>query len=216
VPSLIVPSLDLEQSFWRDGFLRLVGIDEAGIGPIAGPVVAAAVRLPPWAGIIPGVRDSKTLSAARREELLAQIVGAAAAVGVGAASVDEIARLNVRRASHLAMARALARIGRFDHLLIDGRPIRDHDLGPRTTIVDGDAISFSISCASIVAKVCRDRLMTKLARRFPLYGWEHNFGYPTVLHLAALRSRGVTPYHRSEFGPVRALRQRAPVETPCD
>jgi ribonuclease HII len=213
---MIVPSLFLEQSFWCLGVSGVVGVDEAGIGPIAGPVYAAAVRLVPGAPMISGVRDSKTMSAQRREALIVDIFAGAAAVGVGAASVEEIGRLNVRRASHLAMARALRHVGRCDHLLIDGNPIRDVDLGPHTTIVDGDATSYSIACASVVAKVCRDRLMTRLARRYPAYGWDHNAGYPTEEHLRALQSNGVTPYHRTGFAPVRALLLASGCEDPCD
>lgn len=202
---MIFPTLELEMTFWSQGVSRVVGVDEVGIGPLAGPVFAAAVRLAPDTPMIPGVRDSKTLTAVQRKLLFDQIICHAASVGVGAASVDEISRLNVRRASHLAMARAVRRTGPFDHLLIDGSPIRDFDVGPHTTIVDGDATSYSIACASIVAKVFRDRLMSLLSGRFPAYGWEHNAGYATVQHLRALRSDGVTPYHRIGFEPVRAL-----------
>jgi ribonuclease HII len=202
---VIVPTLVVEQTFWTAGLTDIVGIDEAGIGPIAGPVVAAAVRLAPDASLVEGIRDSKTLTVPRREALIDLIVAKAAAVGVGAASVREIERYNIRRASHLAMARALRRIGHRDHVLIDGSPIRDLDLGPHTTIVDGDASSYSIACASVVAKVWRDRLMARLARRYPAYGWDHNAGYPTPEHLRALRTHGITPYHRAGFAPVRAF-----------
>jgi ribonuclease HII len=206
----------VELLLWDAGVSGVVGVDEAGIGPIAGPVVAAAVRLVPRALIIPGIRDSKILSASRRETLLVEILQSAAGVGVGAASVEEIERLNVRRASHLAMARALRRIGDYEHVLVDGNPIRDIDLGPHTTIVDGDATSYAIACASIVAKVARDRLMLRLARRYPAYGWDHNAGYPTAEHLLALRSHGVTPYHRTGFAPIRALLQPRPGEESCE
>lgn len=202
---MIVPSLILERSFWNVGVSGVIGVDEAGIGPIAGPVFAAAVRHYPDVPMIPGIRDSKTLSARSRESLVGEILAQAAAVGVGAASVEEIGRLNVRRASHVAMARALRRVGRRDYLLIDGNPIRDFDLGPHTTIVDGDATSYSIACASVVAKVWRDRLMVRLGRKYPAYGWDHNAGYPTEEHLRALHLHGLTPYHRLGFAPVRAL-----------
>jgi ribonuclease HII len=204
------PTLDIEQSFWGVGAFGIVGIDEAGMGPIAGPVVAAAVQLWPGTAVIPGIRDCKTLSADRRDYFITKIIASARSVGVGAASIDEIERFNVRRASHLAMARALRRVGQFDHLLIDGNPIRDINLGPHTTIVDGDATSYSIACASIVAKVWRDRLMIKLARTFPEYGWEHNAGYATEEHLLALQTHGVTPYHRRDFAPVRERLQDSP------
>lgn len=175
------------------------------MGPICGPVVAASVLMPARCEMIPGVRDSKTLGAAQRERLFAAIGRQAVAIGLGAASVREVDGLNVLRASYLAMKRALARIGPYDHALIDGRPIRNFELGPHTCIVDGDASSYAIACASIVAKVVRDRLMTKLARRYPAYGWEHNAGYGTAHHLSALVVCGPTPYHRTTYGPVRAI-----------
>ncbi len=198
------PSLEFERALWRSGLTRVVGVDEAGMGSLCGPVVAAAVCIAVECRIIDGVRDSKILSSSQREILLAEIQREAVAIGVGAASVDEIERLNVRVASHLAMKRALTRIGRFDHALIDGRPIKSIDLGPHSTIVDGDARSYSIACASIVAKVTRDRLMKKLAARHPHFGWDHNAGYGTDEHLAALDQFGATPYHRRAYAPVRA------------
>lgn len=199
------PSLRFERDLWATGLQRIVGIDEAGIGSLCGPVVAAAVCVVQPGKIVEGVRDSKLLSSQQREALFLEIVGEVAAVGIGAASVAEIERLNVRVASHLAMKRALARIGSHDHALIDGRPIQRIDLGPHTTIVDGDALSYSIACASIVAKVTRDRLMRKLSARYPAYGWDHNAGYGTGEHLAALDRCGLTPYHRRGYAPVRAL-----------
>ncbi len=202
---MVGPSLDFERELWATGLRRVVGIDEAGVGSLCGPVVAAAVCVEPLDRIVDGVRDSKLLSGAKRDALVLEIVAGAAGFGIGAASVDEIERLNVRTASHLAMKRALARVGRFDHALIDGRPITRIELGPHTTIVDGDALSYSIACASIIAKVTRDRLMKKLAVRFPAYGWDHNAGYGTREHLVALERCGPTPYHRRGFAPVRVL-----------
>lgn len=188
-----------------------------GIGCISGPVVAAAVVVPARCPMIAGVRDSKRLTRERREELFPRILEQALAVGVGAASVDEIDRLNVLQASHLAMRRALARIGSYDHALIDGRPIKDAEFGPFTAIVRGDASCYAIACAAIVAKVFRDRLMGKLANHFPDYGWDHNVGYGTPRHLAALRQYGLTPYHRRSYAPVHAVaEQRAPADDDSD
>jgi ribonuclease HII len=147
--------------------------------------------------MIDGVRDSKLLAPAKREELALLIGRQALAIGLGAASVREIAQLNVRR--------ALRRIEPYDHALIDGLAIRGFDLGAHTTIVDGDARCYSIACAAIVAKVMRDRLMARLARRYPAYGWERNAGYGTSEHLKALREHGITPYHRRGFQPIREL-----------
>ncbi|HEX5417746.1 MAG TPA: ribonuclease HII [Chloroflexota bacterium] len=202
---MIRPGLAVERECWGRGLARVAGVDEVGVGSLSGAVVAAAVLLPAGCAAIPGVRDSKTLSAAQREKLADEVYRAAVTVGLGAASVAEIERLNVRVASHLAMRRALLRIGPYDIALIDGLPIADSDLGPHRTIVDGDATSYAIACASIVAKVVRDRLMRKLAGRYPAYGWDHNAGYGTAEHRAALQTRGATPYHRRTFAPVRAV-----------
>ena len=169
------------------------------MGPVCGPVVAAAVMLPVGCRRIRGVNDSKVLSSPQRRRLYEKIRRQALAVGVGAASVAEIDHLNILRASRVAMQRALRRIGPYDYALIDGNPIKHTDLGPHSTIVDGDALCYSIACASIVAKVVRDRLMEKLARRYPGYGWEQNAGYNTRAHQHAIRTLGVTPYHRRSF-----------------
>ncbi len=202
---VVAPSLNRERDLWRAGCARVVGVDEAGLGPLAGPVVAAACLLPVGCEMIEGVRDSKTLSASQRERLFVEIQRQAVAVGVAAASVGEIEELNVLAASHLAMRRALSRVSPFDHVLVDGRDFRDSSLGPHTAIIDGDALSYSIACASIIAKVTRDRLMKKLAALFPGYGWERNAGYGSPHHLQALKMLGPTPFHRRSFAPVRTL-----------
>jgi ribonuclease HII len=197
----IVPTLRYERSHWRDGQTRIVGVDEVGVAPSSGPVVAAAVIMRPDCKRIPGVRDSKTLSAAQRERLAAIIRRRALAVGIGAASVAEIDRLNIYHATHLAMRRAILRLGERDHVLVDGLRIRgfEEEVGPYTAIVDGDARCYSIACASVVAKVVRDRLMARLAVRHPGYGWEHNAGYATAEHRAAMSELGLTPFHRRSF-----------------
>ncbi|MBI4642001.1 MAG: ribonuclease HII [Candidatus Tectomicrobia bacterium] len=210
-----VPSLQRERTLWERGQLRIVGVDEVGVGSLAGPVVAAAVHIPTHCQIITGVRDSKTLSAFQRERLFAEITRQAVAVGIGAASVNEIEQMNILNATYLAMQRALARLGRYDHALIDGRKVTNIDLGPHTAIVDGDASSYAIACASIVAKVMRDRLMKKLALRFPVYSWERNAGYATREHLAALRRFGVTPFHRRSYAPVQAVLSQATTLEMC-
>jgi len=185
--------------------MRVAGVDEVGVAPTCGPVVAAAVIFRPNCRRIAGARDSKTLSAAQREALAPEIRRRALAVGVGAASVAEIDRLNIYHATLLAMRRAIARLGGHDHVMVDGLPIAGFEaaVGPYDAIVDGDASVYSIACASVVAKVVRDRLMARLAARYPGYGWEHNAGYATAEHRAALRTLGVTPYHRRSFAPVR-------------
>jgi ribonuclease HII len=202
---MIVPRLRPERSLWQAGVVRVAGVDEVGVAPTCGPVVAAAVIMPVNCRRIAGVRDSKTLSAAQRERLDPIIRHRALAVGVGAASVAEIDRLNIYHATHLAMRRAIARLGGHDHVLVDGNRIvgfQEH-VGPYTSIVDGDATCYSIACASVVAKVVRDRLMRRLAARYPGYGWEHNAGYATADHREALQRLGPTPFHRRSFAPVQ-------------
>jgi ribonuclease HII len=187
--------LDYERGFWSRGVSGVAGVDEAGRGPLAGPVVAAAVVLQPGVAI-DGADDSKRLSPAARERVYADVLARAAAVAVGAASVREIDRLNVLEATALAMRRALARLPHAPgHVVVDGLPVRA--LGcAHEAVVDGDALIHSISCASIVAKVVRDRIMLRLALRHPGYGWERNVGYGTEDHMDALRALGPTAHHR--------------------
>ena len=196
-----VPTLLRERALWRAGASRVAGVDEVGVAPACGPVVAAAVIIRPNARRIPGVRDSKTLSAAQREALAPEVRRRALSVGVGAASVGEIDRLNIYHATHLAMLRALSRLGGHDHVLVDGLAIAgfEDEVGPYEAVVNGDALVYSIACASIVAKVVRDRLMARLAVRYPGYGWERNAGYATAEHRAAMADLGVTPFHRRSF-----------------
>ena len=189
----IPPSFLHETEILARGIVRVVGVDEAGRGPLAGPVTAAAVRLDP-ARIPKGLDDSKVLPAARREILFAEIMELAE-VSVAHATVEEIDRLNILRASHLAMERAVAALSAH-HALIDGNMIPRGLACAATAIVKGDALCLSIAAASIVAKVTRDRIMVDLAQQHPGYGWETNAGYPTPDHLAALRNIGVTPWHR--------------------
>ena len=204
---VIVPRLRPEHGFWRAGLRRVAGVDEVGVAPTCGPVVAAAVIMPPNGRKIPGVRDSKTLSAAQRERLEPIIRARAVAVGVGAASVAEIDRLNIYHATHLAMRRAIARLGGHDHVLVDGLRIAsfEREVGPYTAIVDGDSLVYSIACASVVAKTVRDRMMGRLAVRYPRYGWERNQGYATLEHRDAIRAHGLTPHHRRSFQALHVL-----------
>jgi ribonuclease HII len=199
--TLKVPTLRYERRLWNEGLVRIAGVDEVGVAPTCGAVVAAAVVMKPGCHRIPGVRDSKTLSMAQRERLAPIIRKRAVAIGVGAASVTEIDRLNIYHATHLAMRRAIARLGGHEHVLVDGNRIAGFEaqVGPYTNIVDGDAKVYSIACASVVAKVIRDRMMAKLAVRYPGYGWEHNQGYATRDHRAAIREFGLTPFHRRSF-----------------
>ena len=180
----------------------IAGIDEVGRGPLAGPVVACAVIMPANGRRIAGVDDSKKLRPADREALAVEILRRATAVALGAASPREIDRINIYQATSLAMRRALARLERSGitphHVILDGKPIRT--LGVvHTAVVGGDGKCYAVACASIVAKVTRDRLMARLALRYPGFGWEQNAGYGTPAHLAALDALGATPHHRRSF-----------------
>ena len=198
----ILPDFTHETLALGRGVLRVAGVDEVGRGPLAGPVTACAVRLDPDR-IPAGLRDSKVLTRDRREALYVEIL-AVAEVSVAHASVAEIDALNILRASHLAMERAVAALG-ADHALIDGNMI-PRGLGcGATPIIRGDALCLSIAAASIVAKVTRDRIMVDLAQQHPGYGWEVNAGYPTPAHLRALLDFGITPHHRRSFKPVHNI-----------
>lgn len=189
----------IERTLRANGARLIAGVDEVGRGPLAGPVVACAVIMPAGARAIAGVRDSKALSRETRERLAAVILERATAVSLGAASVAEIGRHNIYQATALAMRRALARLAVTpDAVLVDGTPIRTLGV-EHVAVVGGDARCYSVACASIVAKVTRDRLMRALARRYPAFGWEANVGYGTPVHLAALRRSGLTPHHRPLF-----------------
>ncbi len=196
---------DIERELREGGGPLIAGVDEVGRGPLAGPVVACAVVMPPDARAIAGVNDSKQLTAAQRERLARTIRRRALSIGIGAASVREIDRINIYHASVLAMRRAIGRLSVApDHVLVDGRAIRTLDV-PHRAVVGGDARCYSIACASIVAKVTRDRLMTALAARHPAYRWERNAGYGTADHHRGLRDHGLTPHHRRSFCSVRQL-----------
>lgn len=188
----------LERKLWRQGFSLVAGVDEAGRGPLAGPVVAAAVVLPPDC-YLPGLQDSKNLSPRRRERLYWHILSAAGQVAVAGVSVARIDQENIHRASQLAMVRAVKRLPIQPHFaLIDGFSLPHLNL-PHRAVVGGDDLSNSIAAAAIVAKVHRDRLMLALHRRYPQYGFAQHKGYGTREHRAALRQYGPTPHHRRSF-----------------
>ncbi len=198
------PDFEFERSAHARGFVRVAGVDEVGRGPLAGPVTAAAVVLDP--NHIPeGLNDSKKLTKKARERLYDEIM-LVADVSIAHASVEEIEELNILRASHLAMTRALDGLKHgADYALIDGNMIpRDLTL-PSETIIKGDARSQSISAASIMAKICRDCVMLSLAQQHPGYGWETNMGYGSKRHIEALQNLGVTPHHRRLFKPIHNI-----------
>lgn len=199
-----LPDLALEETARRAGAQVVAGVDEVGRGPLAGPVTAAAVILAD--GIdLSGLNDSKKLSPKRREILALRIMESCD-WAVGHASVEEIEQMNILRASHLAMCRAVSGLRQRPCLaLIDGNMLPRDLSVPGQAVVRGDARSLSIAAASVVAKLLRDRIMEDLAQQHPGYGWEVNAGYPTKAHRQALLDLGVTPLHRRGFGPVHKI-----------
>jgi ribonuclease HII len=209
--------LAAEHAALHSGVFRIAGVDEAGRGPLAGPVVAAAVHFPgnilraKHPRILKGLTDSKALSAKKRAELLTELEGIRdVRIGIGICSVAEIDQLNILRATHLAMRKALESLPEIPELaLIDGLPA----LGipcPHRAMVKGDRRCFSIAAASIVAKETRDRLMRELDQLYPDYGFASHKGYGTKQHLAALQAHGSCPEHRMSFRPVREAAERSP------
>ncbi|WP_299916510.1 ribonuclease HII [uncultured Roseobacter sp.] len=198
------PDFEMEKAAMAAGKARVAGVDEVGRGPLAGPVTAAAVVLDP-ACIPEGLNDSKQLSIKKRI-YLADLLKECAEISIAHASVEEIEQHNILRASHIAMCRALAGLPHPpDHVLIDGSMI-PHGLNVSAQpVVKGDTRCLSISAASIVAKICRDRLMVDLAQQHPGYGWETNMGYGSKSHMSALQNLGPTPHHRRTFKPVHNM-----------
>ncbi len=177
------------------------GIDEVGRGCLAGPVVAAAVVLPPNAPAqLPTLNDSKKMSAKQREQCAVQIRACALAYGIGQASVEEIDQHNILQATFMAMHRALGQLSFMpEQLLVDGNRFASYKKLPHVCVIKGDATYLSIAAASVLAKTYRDALMRQLATAYPHYGWERNAGYPTAQHRAALAQHGTTPHHRHSF-----------------
>jgi ribonuclease HII len=199
-----------ESELLKSGFTRIAGVDEAGRGPLAGPVVAAAVVFPAdWilSGLpesLQGINDSKQLSAGTREALYAELMSRPE-IGWGIAQADAalIDEINILQATHRAMNLALAKLSPPpQHVLVDGLRVKTIEF-PQTPVVSGDALSFSIAAASILAKVTRDRLMAEFDREYPGYGFSGHKGYGTARHLAALKERGPCPIHRHSFAPLR-------------
>lgn len=216
-PSRCIPSLDAERAAWSAGAWVVAGLDEAGRGALAGPVVAAAVVLPQGAphGLedLAEVRDSKQLDPATRVGLVPRILAAAAGVGIGAAGPEIVDAIGIARAGDLAMLRALARLPRpADYLLVDGFRLKLSCL-PQRGIVRGDQTVLSIAAASIIAKVHRDAWMIRLGFEVPGYGFEQHKGYGTAAHLQAIGERGATGHHRLTWAPIGlATRGPAPVQ----
>jgi ribonuclease HII len=198
-----------ERELGAQGYARIAGVDEAGMSPLAGPVVAAAVILPQGYRR-DGIDDSKKLTAAERGELRAHIIADAVAWGVGVVEPDEIDRVNIYHAGLLAMSRAVCALSPApDFVLVDARTLRDVEL-PQRGIVRGDAKSLSIAAASIVAKTTRDARMCELDARYPGYGFARHKGYPVAQHVAALERLGPCPMHRRSFAPVQRALELVP------
>lgn len=196
--------LRVERELWRRGLTRVAGVDEVGVGPLAGPVVAAAVILPDGFRLR-GVDDSKRVPAARREELAARIREGALGLGVGVVGVTDIDRLNIYRAALEAMRRAVLALPiRPEHVIVDARHVPGLSI-PQTSLIAGDRRSYSVAAASIVAKVARDRMMGQLDALYPWYGFCRNMGYGTPEHLTAIDRYGPCPIHRRSFAPVREI-----------
>lgn len=199
--------LRVERELWAAGFARIAGVDEVGVGPLAGPVVAAAVILPPHVKIR-GVDDSKKLTAALREELAEEIRSQSIGVGIGIVDIHDIERLNIYHAALEAMRRAVVALPCIpDHLVVDARTIPGVGL-PQLSLIGGDGRSFSVAAASITAKVARDAMMRELDATYPEYGFRENMGYGTPRHLQAIDRFGPCPIHRRSFAPVRQLNLR--------
>jgi ribonuclease HII len=197
--------LRIERELWRKGVTRIAGVDEVGVGPLAGPVVAAAVVVSPDMKLR-GVDDSKLVSAALREELAVKIQESALGVGIGIVDIADIDRLNIYHAALEAMRRAVEALPEPpDHVVVDARQIPNLTV-PQTPLIDGDARCYSVAAASIVAKVARDRMMRELHELYPQYGFRENMGYGTPRHLSAIDQYGPSPVHRRSFAPVRELR----------
>ena len=191
-------SLDFERTLWKDGLQYVAGIDEAGRGPLAGPVVAAAVIFPPET-IIEGVDDSKKLPEKKREELYPIIMEQAVGVGIGVVDHTTIDQINILQATHRAMEIALQQLqAPAQYVLVDGNSFGKSDV-PYKTIIDGDALSFTIAAASIVAKVTRDRMMREYDKKFPEYGFAQHKGYGTRFHREAILKYGLCEIHRRTF-----------------
>ncbi len=193
--------LEQEHRLWQQGLQQIAGVDEVGRGPLAGPVLAAAVVFAPDFDPTPlqGLTDSKKLSSRQREHLAPLIQAHALAYGIGIVSAPVIDRINILQATFLAMRRALAHLPALDHVLVDGNKAIPYLDLPQTPIIKGDLHSLSIAAASVLAKTARDALMCALAQYYPDYGLERHMGYPTAFHRAQVQQLGLSPQHRRSF-----------------
>lgn len=207
---MIYPDTKLEEKLFKDGYDLVVGIDEVGRGPLAGPVAAGAVAFTKDCEVVEGVRDSKTLSGKQRDELYGKIKESVKGYGIGMVSEKEIDEIGIQQAVLKAMTLALENVEKMmgskaQYLLIDGSNVELIGEYPTMKLSKGDLYHYSISCASILAKVERDNLMIEYAKKYPEYGFERNMGYGTREHIGAIKRFGITEIHRKSFSPINKL-----------
>lgn len=207
---MIFPDIELEKELWKKGFKYIAGIDEAGRGPLAGPVSAGAVVINPSLELCKLVRDSKKMTAKHRDEAYEYIVNNSLGYGVSLVSNEDVDKLGIQHAVRKAMEEALRQVedmlkSRVDYLIIDGANVLSLDNYSQSKINSGDLKHYSISCGSILAKVTRDRYMVEMSTKYPEYGFDHNVGYGTKEHLEAISKYGSCPIHRMSFAPLSKL-----------
>ncbi len=209
---MITPTLKLEESLWKKGFKNIVGLDEAGRGPLAGPVCAGAVIIHSPSQVVEGVRDSKQMSEKQREEVFEKIKEKSTAWGVGIVTNVEIDKYGIQKAVKMAMERAMEQVKEkgvdIDYVIADGKNVSKIEGYPMERITKGDSYHYSISAASVLAKVTRDRIMREEALKYPEYGFEKHVGYGTKFHLEMLSKYGPCEIHRKCFKPVGDLIKR--------
>lgn len=207
---MIVPDIHLEEELWQKGFIHIAGVDEAGKGPLAGPVTAGAVMIHRADQIVPQVRDSKLMSARQRESAYQDIIGVSSSYGVGIVSAEEIDRIGIDGAVKKAMMMALLELEKragvnLSYVLVDGSRTKPLETYTSLRIKKGGLYHYSISAGSILAKVTRDKLMLEMANAYPQYQFERHVGYGTAVHMEALKKYGPCAIHRKSFAPVKAL-----------
>lgn len=207
---MVIPTIDLELSLWQKGYAHVAGVDEAGKGPLAGPVSAGAVMIHNASQIVSSVRDSKLMSVKQREEAYEKIVSRSSSYGVGLVEAEEIdtigIELAVKKAMHMALSDLEKRCGKkLDFVIVDGSKTKVLDNYSSQRILKGGLYHYSIAAGSILAKVTRDRIMYKLSQDYPAYGFEKHVGYGTVAHLAAIEKYGPCVIHRKSFAPISSL-----------
>lgn len=202
---MIIPTIELEEKLWKKGYKNIVGLDEAGRGPLAGPVVAGAVVIHSGDQVVQGVRDSKKMSEKQREEVFEIIKEKSSAFGIGIVDSYDIDKFGIQKAVKLAMEKAIDNLD-IDYIIADGKNISIISGFPMERITKGDLLHYSISAGSILAKVTRDRIMKEMAIKYPQYGFEKHVGYGTKYHLEMLKKYGPCNIHRKCFRPVREFK----------